>query len=240
MYAEMLGQIYKSRLYKDGHDPDGYQEVDPSCDSSLSQAFVFHARHTTFYIFYAKIPNKYLKDIATYGADYKTRAAQPDQVIIQQSRPYRMRVPKHQAAFFKLLSDVLYYIVSGSSSVGVLAAKPWNKYYRHRNTPDVIPEESGSDAEEVNQAIVVYNRFFMADSQIRPVYDCIRVRPFAEKQTAEPLELMDEDGKLDDESDAGDSDLDEDEWMEARKSGKIQDDRSSSWDSREGSPMDTS
>jgi len=78
--------------------------------------------------------------------------------------------------------------------------------------------------------------FFMADFQTRPMYDCIQVRPFGEQQIPLPVEEMDEDGEVDDESDADDSDLDEDEWREV---GKIQDDVSS-WDSREGSPMDTS
>jgi hypothetical protein len=81
--TEMLGQIYKSKLYKSKSDPDGYQEVDSGCNPYLSQAFVFHARYIMFYIFYAKIPNKYLKDIATYGADYKNRVAGSDEIKIQ-------------------------------------------------------------------------------------------------------------------------------------------------------------
>lgn len=96
----------------------------------ISQTFVFHARHTTIYI-YAKIPTKNLKDIATYGAGYKTRVAEPDQIVIQQSKPPRIRRPKDRAAFFKLYSNVLYYIFSGSRRVGVLASKSWNGYYRY-------------------------------------------------------------------------------------------------------------
>ena len=125
---------------------------------------MFHARHTTFYIFYAKIPNQYLKDIKTYGANYKNRVAEPDQIVIRQSRPHRMRLPKHQAAFFKLLANVLYYIVSGSSCVGVLAAKPWNKYYCYRFMTDAIPEENGSDADVPNEPVEVCKCFFPADS----------------------------------------------------------------------------
>ena len=33
MYAEMLGQAYKSKLYKSMSDPDGYQEVNPGCNT---------------------------------------------------------------------------------------------------------------------------------------------------------------------------------------------------------------
>jgi hypothetical protein len=126
-----------------------------------------------------------------------------------------MWVPEHQAAFFRLLSDVLYYIVSGSSRVGIFAAKPWTPHCRP-NTTDVIPEESsGSDTEESDLQIEVYKCFFAADSQTRPMYDCIQVRSFGEQQIPLPVEEMDEDGEVDDESDAGDSDLDEDEWREA-------------------------
>ena len=52
---------------------------------------------------------------------------------------------------------------------------------------------------------------------------------------------MNEEGEIDDESDAGDSELDEDERREAILAGLIPDDASSSRsDSREGSPMDLS
>jgi hypothetical protein len=198
---------------------------------------VFHARHTTFYIFYAKIPNKYLKDIATYGANYKNRVAEPEQIIIQHSKPHRMRLPKHQAAFFRLLSNVLYYILSGNSRVGVLAAQLWNPYYRP-NPTDTIPEEP----EELDLQTEVCICFFRTDSQTRPIYDCIGIRPYGEQQISITVEEMDEEGEVDDESDASDSDLDEDEWMEARAAGLVSDDyaRTSSLDSREGSPMDLS
>jgi len=215
MYAEMLGQAYKSKLYMSMSDPDGYQE-----------AFVFHARHTTFYIFYTKIPNRYLKDIAMYGANYRNHIAEPDQIIIQHSKPYSMRLPKHQAAFFRLLANVLYYILSGSSRVGVLAAQPWNPYYCS-NAMNAIPEEP----EELNQQI-----------ETRPIYDQIKVRPYGEQQIPIAAEEMDEEGEVDDEPDVNDSDLDEDERIEAMAAGLISDDDviASRSVSREGSPMDWS
>ena len=40
-----------------------------------------------------------------------------------------MRNPAEQAEFFKVLSKLLYYLVTGQSYVGYLAAKNWNKYY---------------------------------------------------------------------------------------------------------------
>jgi hypothetical protein len=95
----------------------------------LIQAFVVHARHATFYLFYAKFPNTYLRDIARYGIEYKQRVAHPIKIQICQSRPYRMRHPQHEADFFRSLSKILYYMVSGYSNVGYLAKDEWNPYY---------------------------------------------------------------------------------------------------------------
>jgi hypothetical protein len=91
---------------------------------------VIHARHATFYLFYAKFPSRYLRDVAKYTNEYKTKAVQTHQVVIQQSRPFRMKDPKDQAEFYKLLSKLLYYLVSGQSYVGFLASQKWNKHYR--------------------------------------------------------------------------------------------------------------
>jgi len=86
----------------------------------LLQSFVFHARHATFYFFYAKFPNTYLRDIALHGAEYKNRVNPPAQIIIQQSRPFRMRKPSDNAAFFELVAKILYYLVSGQSRRDIL------------------------------------------------------------------------------------------------------------------------
>ena len=78
-----------------------------------------------------------------------------------------------------------------------------------------------------------------ADCQeTRPIYECIQVRPFGEKQTLVEARDMDEEGDVDDESDVDDDDLDEDEIREAREAGLVVDHVSE--DSREGSPMDIS
>jgi hypothetical protein len=41
-----------------------------------------------------------------------------------------MRFPEHQAGFFKLLSTLLYYLVSGFSNVGYLSGEEWNPFYK--------------------------------------------------------------------------------------------------------------
>ena len=41
-----------------------------------------------------------------------------------------MRKPAHQAAFFKLLAQVLCYLVTGNNDCGYLSKAEWNPYYR--------------------------------------------------------------------------------------------------------------
>jgi hypothetical protein len=235
IYAEMLGQVCHKGLY--GPDIDGFQEVSSRCNPCLLQSFVLHARHATFYIFYAKFPNKYLRDIVLHGAEYKAHVTAPIKVIIQQSRPFRMRKPKDNAEFFKLLSKVLYYIVSGNGCIGYLAAKDWNKYYR----AVLWAKEQHKNGENEDQTRKDVNP---ADSQSQPIYDCIVVRLYDEEQTRAPDEVLNEEGELDGESDADDEDVgdDVDGLIEnatdsiASRSRRIDD----FWDIREGSPMDES
>ena len=72
------------------------------------------------------LPNKYLRDIVAYGADYMNRVQDPARITIQQSRPFRMWNPSHQADFFILLAKVLCYLLKGEHNVGFLAAQYWN------------------------------------------------------------------------------------------------------------------
>ena len=95
-----------------------------------TQAFVLHARHATFYLFYAKFPNTYLRDIHEYGANYRQKSPNPQTIVIQQSAPFRMRYPRDQAACFRLLAHVLCYLVSGNSSVFHMAKDERNPLYR--------------------------------------------------------------------------------------------------------------
>ena len=101
------------------------------------KSFVLHARHATFYLFYVIFPNSYLRDIAKYGSEYLIRVTNPERIIIRQSRPFRMRLPHHQASFFRLLAQLLCYLVSGNSRVGYLAKDEHNPYYQSHVGLDV-------------------------------------------------------------------------------------------------------
>ena len=246
IYAEMLGQVCHRGLYD--ADRDGFQEASSHCDCCLSQSFVFHARHATFYIFYAKFPNTYLRDIVRHGADYKARVTTPVEVVIQQSRPFRMRKPKDNAEFFKLVSKLLYYLVSGQSRTGYLATGRWNKYYLAvlgAKERDKKMDKSKDKLTETGKNISeVCNHAGPADFQSRPIYECIVVRPYDEGQIRAPDEVLNEEGELDGESDADDQDVGEDidDLMEDVSDGVTSGGHGAdlSRDSRGGSPMDES
>jgi hypothetical protein len=113
----MLGQVCHEELYKNG---EGRQEVVLALSlSNSTQAFVLHARHATFFIYWAVFSNCYLRDVAEHGSDYLTRVPpqQQERIVIHQSSPFRMREPQQQADFFHLYAKLLCYIVSGNSLV---------------------------------------------------------------------------------------------------------------------------
>ena len=77
------------------------------------------------------------------------------------------------------------------------------------------------------------------------IFDYIVVAPHREEQKKEELSVLEEDGELDDESDADDSDLDDDEIIEAANkrssTGSVpsySDEDNSSLYPQAGSPMD--
>ena len=139
---------------------------------------MIHARHATFYLFYAKFPNQYLRDIAKYADEYKTQVVQTHQIVIQQSRPFRMKEPTDQAEFYRLLSKLLYYLVSGQSNVGFLTAQKSNKYY-----------------DRAVKGVQVRNAVVSTDCQKPKMYDCIVVRPSDEEPQILREEVWEEEGE---------------------------------------------
>jgi len=88
---------------------------------------VLHIRHATIYLFYVRLPNIYLARVAEYGAKYATEFPF-DKVELHQSRPYMMRKAEDQAAFYRLLAKLLWYLGSGKSHVGYLCNCPRNPF----------------------------------------------------------------------------------------------------------------
>jgi len=58
---------------------------------------------------------------------------------MEHSRPFRMRKPAHQAQFFKLLAEVLAYIVTGDNDVGFVSKNEWNPYWKIETGMNVLP-----------------------------------------------------------------------------------------------------
>jgi hypothetical protein len=104
IFAEMLGQVCRPELYNLKNE---YQE-----------SFVVHIRHAKITLFYAKLPNLYLSRISKHGAKYS--AMFDDKVQLYQSQPFFMKKAEDQAAFYRLLTRLLWYLASGNSHVGYL------------------------------------------------------------------------------------------------------------------------
>src|ERR1700724_51252 len=94
IFAEMLGQVCRPELYQLQNE---YQE-----------SFVVHIRHAKITLFYAKLPNLYLSRIRQYGAKYATMFQ--DKVQLYQSQPFLMKKAEDQAAFYHLLTRLLWYL----------------------------------------------------------------------------------------------------------------------------------
>jgi hypothetical protein len=128
-----------------------------------------------------------------------------------------MRKPENQAEFFKLLSTLFYYMISGKSHIAYLADEEWNPCYKEKYglqvSPDLVP----------------------TDSQKRPMYDCVIVKPCRGVD-----EILDEEGDLDGESDASDVDMDDFKLRRGSFSYSITSSTRGEFGSRAGSPMDES
>ena len=117
----MLGQVCHRQCYGDS---DGFQEVDLSIIYfPLIGTRVLFSTHDTqhstcsipnFPIHSSRILSNTAQIIAKSVGD-------PKQVIIKQSRPFRMRYPHEHPAFLRLFANVLCYLESGYSSVFYMA-----------------------------------------------------------------------------------------------------------------------
>jgi hypothetical protein len=113
IFAEMLGQVCHPKFYH-------------QLENEYQESFVIHIRHAKITLFYAKLLNQYLSRVSEFGAKYA--ALFPDKVRLYQSRPFLMKKPQDQAAFYRLLTRLLWYLASGNSHVGYLCNCPQNPF----------------------------------------------------------------------------------------------------------------
>jgi hypothetical protein len=107
IFCEMLGQVCYKEFYE--NETSEYQE-----------AFVIFGTHSTISIYYAKLPNSYLADIAQYGVRYMERSPNKYRVKLRCTKKYHMRVTKERVELFHVVAKLLWYLISGKSHVGYL------------------------------------------------------------------------------------------------------------------------
>jgi hypothetical protein len=119
IFCEMLGQTCYPEYYK--RKESEYQEVLPLFVLlSDSQAFILHGHHVSLYIYYARLPNEYLKDIVSYGEDYVDKCINAQTVHLRRTKKFRMTNTAERVEFFTLFAQLLMYLISGKSHVGYL------------------------------------------------------------------------------------------------------------------------
>jgi hypothetical protein len=128
MFCEMLGQVCYKEFYE--NPKSEYQEVPPSPVVSNPQAFVIYGTHSTISIYYTKLPNTYLADIAKHGIHYLQRSTSKQHVKLRCTKKYHMRVASERVELFLVLAKLLWYLISGKSHVGYLFNYDGNPLHR--------------------------------------------------------------------------------------------------------------
>jgi hypothetical protein len=89
-------------------------------DFWMCQAFVIHGSHSSITIYYTKLPNTYLSEIAKFGAKYLQRSSLKQRVNLCHTKKFHLRNTTERVELFHLLSKLLWYLISGKSHVGHL------------------------------------------------------------------------------------------------------------------------
>ena len=71
-------------------------------------------------MYYAKFPNSYLADIVQHGKDYLVNSALKQRVRLHHSRKFYMGKAQDRVDLYRLVAQLLTYLVSGRSHVGYL------------------------------------------------------------------------------------------------------------------------
>jgi hypothetical protein len=78
-------------------------------------------------IYYARLPNIYLSEIAEYGTEYKNHATPLDKpVTLHRSKKFHLRNTEERVELFHLVAKLLWYLISGRSHAGFLHNYPDN------------------------------------------------------------------------------------------------------------------
>ena len=120
IFCEMLGQTCYREFYENSQME--YQEV---CSQFpyrflMCQAFVIHGSHSSITLYYTKLPNTYLSEIAKFGAKYLKRSSLKQHVNLCHTKKFHLRNTAERVELFSLLSKLFWYLISGKSHAGYL------------------------------------------------------------------------------------------------------------------------
>jgi hypothetical protein len=120
IFCEMLGQCCYKRFYTDENME--YQEVHLSSKCSYDQPFVIHCSHDSVTIYFANLPNEYLRTIAKNGKIIRSDSSDSSQlgVTLRRTRKYHMRDPQELIKLVKTVVHLLCHLTSGQAHVGYL------------------------------------------------------------------------------------------------------------------------
>ncbi len=105
------------------------------------QAFVIHCRHDAVRIYYAELPNVYLRRIFKYGAeqwkhlDEYLGYKRADRVKLRRTRVYHFRSPKELGLLFQEVAYLILYLRSGQARTGYLFNYPENPLHKLVKNP---------------------------------------------------------------------------------------------------------
>ena len=88
---------------------------------------MIHGSHASVTIYYAKLPNNYLVNIAQHGVKYLQQCHPRQPIKLHRTKIFHVRNPVERVQLFKILVKLLWYLVSGKSHVGHL--------YNHTRNP---------------------------------------------------------------------------------------------------------
>src|SRR5436853_5842934 len=68
------------------------------------QAFVIHCSHSSITIYYAKLPNTYLREISQHGHEYLTASTYKQRIQLRRTKKFRMQMTEERVELFRLLA----------------------------------------------------------------------------------------------------------------------------------------
>jgi hypothetical protein len=142
IFCEMLGQTCYKEFFENNEMK--YQEVSSLLSImslTSSKAFVIYANHSSVTIYYAHLPNLYLREISKYGKKYNTCRTFQRQIQLRRTKKHSLRNTSERVELFILLAKLLSYLISGRSHVGYLYDyndNPLHKIVFHPSTKLII------------------------------------------------------------------------------------------------------